>query len=41
MRHVTRPLVSLQAHPEEYLDAFPDGRRILENFFAEAFSTKG
>ncbi|HLJ20031.1 MAG TPA: gamma-glutamyl-gamma-aminobutyrate hydrolase family protein [Stellaceae bacterium] len=33
MRHETRPLVGLQFHPEDYSDRFPDGRRILENFF--------
>jgi GMP synthase-like glutamine amidotransferase len=33
MRYETRPLVSVQFHPEEYTDAFPDGKAILENFF--------
>lgn len=32
MRHESRPLVSLQFHPEDYTDAFPDGRAILRNF---------
>lgn len=36
MRHAARPLLSLQGHPEEYREAFPDGKRILENFFREA-----
>jgi GMP synthase (glutamine-hydrolysing) len=35
MRHLYRPLVSLQFHPEQYTDGFPDGKRILENFFRE------
>lgn len=35
MRHTERPLVGVQFHPEDYTEAFPDGRRILEAFFAE------
>jgi len=34
MRHETRPIVSVQFHPEDYSDAFPDGRHILESFFS-------
>jgi GMP synthase-like glutamine amidotransferase len=33
MRHERRPLVSVQFHPEDWTDRFPDGRKILENFF--------
>jgi GMP synthase-like glutamine amidotransferase len=36
MRHEARPLVGVQFHPEDYTERFPDGRRILEAFFAEA-----
>lgn len=36
MRHVSRPLVSLQFHPEDWSETFPDGRTILENFFHHA-----
>jgi GMP synthase (glutamine-hydrolysing) len=36
MRHTSRPLVSVQFHPEDYTDRFPDGKRFLEAFFAEA-----
>lgn len=36
MRHATQLLVGCQFHPEDYSDAFPDGRTILANFFAEA-----
>lgn len=35
MRHLERPIVSVQFHPELYTERFPDGRRILENFFRE------
>ena len=35
MRHVHRPIVSVQFHPELYTDRFPDGRRFLQNFFQE------
>lgn len=35
MRHQERPIVSVQFHPEGYTDRFPDGRRILQNFFRE------
>ncbi len=34
MRHLERPLVGVQFHPEDYTDRFPDGRHILEAFFA-------
>lgn len=36
MRAAGRPLVSVQFHPEEYTERFPDGRRFLEAFFREA-----
>lgn len=35
MRHQGRPLISVQFHPEDYTERFPDGRRILSNWFAE------
>ena len=31
--HTERPLFGVQFHPEEYDDAHPDGRKLLENFF--------
>lgn len=31
--HHQQPLFGTQFHPEEYDDAHPDGRRIIENFF--------
>lgn len=31
--HNDRPLFGTQFHPEEYDDAHPDGRQIIENFF--------
>jgi GMP synthase-like glutamine amidotransferase len=31
--HNQRPLFGTQFHPEEYDDAHPDGRQIIENFF--------
>jgi GMP synthase (glutamine-hydrolysing) len=36
MRHATRPIYGIQFHPEAYTDYYPDGRRLLENFFALA-----
>lgn len=33
MRHCNKPLYGTQFHPEAYVDAYPDGKRILENFF--------
>ena len=32
MRHTERPLFGVQFHPELFNEAFPDGRRVLENF---------
>jgi GMP synthase-like glutamine amidotransferase len=32
-RHRTRPVYGTQFHPERHSDAYPDGARILENFF--------
>ncbi|MDX6695972.1 MAG: synthase (glutamine-hydrolyzing) [Blastocatellia bacterium] len=32
MRHATRPLFSVQFHPELFDDEHPHGRRIIENF---------
>jgi GMP synthase (glutamine-hydrolysing) len=34
MRHKTRPLFSVQFHPELFDEEHPQGRRILENFLA-------
>jgi len=36
MKHKTRPLYGTQFHPEYYIDAYPHGRTILENFFRMA-----
>jgi GMP synthase-like glutamine amidotransferase len=33
MRHERLPLRSVQFHPEGYTDYYPDGKRVLENFF--------
>lgn len=33
MRHRERPLYGVQFHPEDYTERFPDGKRVLENFF--------
>jgi GMP synthase-like glutamine amidotransferase len=33
MRHRERPLYGTQFHPEAYVEAYPHGRRVLENFF--------
>lgn len=33
MKHRSRPLYGTQFHPESYIDVYPHGRRILENFF--------
>ncbi|HSV73724.1 MAG TPA: gamma-glutamyl-gamma-aminobutyrate hydrolase family protein [Chthonomonadales bacterium] len=35
MRHRQRPVVGLQFHPEDYTERFPDGRLVLEAFFAD------
>ena len=32
MQHRERPLFGVQFHPELFDDAYPDGRRVLENF---------
>ena len=32
--HADRPLFGVQFHPEEYDEAHPDGRKVLENFWA-------
>lgn len=32
--HRDRPLFGVQFHPEEYDDAHPDGKKVLENFLA-------
>jgi len=32
-RHTDRPLYGVQFHPEGYTEAYPDGRRLLENLF--------
>ena len=33
MRHTTRPIYGTQFHPEEWTDAYPDGKKLLTNFF--------
>ena len=33
MRHPSRSLYGVQFHPEDYSDRFPDGQRLLSNFF--------
>jgi GMP synthase-like glutamine amidotransferase len=33
IRHRRRPLYGVQFHPEDYAERFPDGKRLLENFF--------
>jgi GMP synthase-like glutamine amidotransferase len=35
MRHEERPLVGVQFHPEDWTDRFPDGRAVLQAFFAQ------
>jgi len=32
-RHRRKPLYGVQFHPEGYTDAYPDGKRVIENFF--------
>ena len=34
MEHTTLPIFGTQFHPELYCDAFPDGKKLLENLFA-------
>jgi GMP synthase-like glutamine amidotransferase len=34
--HRRKPIYGVQFHPEESLDEYPDGRRVLENFFRVA-----
>lgn len=36
IKHLERPLYGTQFHPEAYVDAYPHGRRILQNFFRMA-----
>lgn len=36
IKHRERPLYGTQFHPEAYVDAYPHGRRVLENFFRMA-----
>jgi GMP synthase-like glutamine amidotransferase len=36
LAYESRPLFGTQFHPEQYDDAHPDGRKILENFFEVA-----
>ena len=36
MGHQQRPIYGVQFHPELYTDHYPDGRRVLSNFFAIA-----
>jgi len=36
IRHRERPLYGTQFHPEYYVDVYPHGRKILENFFRVA-----
>jgi len=33
MRHRSRPLYGTQFHPEKYSKQYPDGKRVLQNFF--------
>ncbi len=33
IKHRDRPLYGTQFHPEYYIDSYPHGRKILENFF--------
>jgi len=40
MRHLHRPIVSVQFHPEQYTDRFPDGKRMPENFFREVLTAR-
>lgn len=37
-RHRTKPVYGTQFHPEAYTDAYRDGAKVLENFFAIARS---
>ena len=33
IRHETRPVYGTEFHPEEYSEEYPDGKRLLSNFF--------
>jgi GMP synthase (glutamine-hydrolysing) len=35
-RHRTRPIYGTQFHPEQSPDTYPDGKKVLQNFFALA-----
>jgi GMP synthase (glutamine-hydrolysing) len=39
--HCRKPLYGVQFHPEEATDEYPDGRRILQNFFRVARGVAG
>jgi GMP synthase (glutamine-hydrolysing) len=39
IRHEDKPLYGVQFHPEYYSDSFPDGHKVLENFFRIAGAT--
>ena len=38
-RHPTKPLYGVQFHPEGYIRAYPDGRKLLANFFRKVAKT--
>ena len=38
-RHPTKPLYGVQFHPEAYVGAYPDGRKLLANFFRKIART--
>lgn len=40
-RHRTRPFYGVQFHPEESSEAYPDGARVLRNFFTWAVARQG
>lgn len=33
MRHAVRPIYGCQFHAENWTDAYPDGKKVMENFF--------
>jgi anthranilate/para-aminobenzoate synthase component II len=41
MGHVERPLMGVQFHPTIHNAEFPDGRRLLENFFRHYVNGNG